>query len=136
MIADDGQILRPMLGRRFAARAGRTGRTIWTGYFDEGVFGNFGWGRPDGPDPLGAAGIVAWSPTLNKVWELDADEGLIADCYALNVAPDAVWACTYTDFPVIRIADEHEQVQSTREVSGPTGIIARNHRIETPAHLP
>ena len=29
--------------------------TIWVGYFDEGVFGNMGWGSP-GPEPLGAGG--------------------------------------------------------------------------------
>lgn len=44
--------------------------TIWAGYFDEGVVGNFGWGGP-GPTRLGADGIGAWSSELKKVWELD-----------------------------------------------------------------
>lgn len=44
--------------------------TIWTGYFDEGVFGNFGWGNP-GPTPLGAGGIAVWNPEFVKLWELD-----------------------------------------------------------------
>ena len=30
---------------------------IWVGYFDEGVFGSFGWGGP-GPPPIGQPGIV------------------------------------------------------------------------------
>lgn len=77
--------------------------TIWVGYFDEGVFGNFGWGRP-GPEPLGSSGLVAWSSDFEKVWELDANEGLVADCYALNVDEDAVWICPYTDFPVVSVS--------------------------------
>jgi hypothetical protein len=103
--------------------------TIWTGYFDEGIFGNFGWGAPDGPTPLGAAGIVAWSGSFEKTWELDADKGIVDDCYALNVAPDAVWACTYSDFPVVRIADGAERVWTTKDVGGPHGIIATKDRV-------
>lgn len=36
--------------------------TIWVSYFDEGVFGNYGWSHP-GPPSIGAAGLVAFSPT-------------------------------------------------------------------------
>ena len=28
---------------------------IWTSYFDEGIFGNYGW-----DNPLGSSGLVAW----------------------------------------------------------------------------
>jgi hypothetical protein len=76
--------------------------TIWAGYFDEGVFGNMGWGGP-GPQPLGAGGVAAWSPDFEKTWELDPAEGLVADCYALNVGTGEVLACPYTGFPVVRI---------------------------------
>jgi hypothetical protein len=27
---------------------------------DEGIFGNFGWGEPDGPPPVGGAGPIQW----------------------------------------------------------------------------
>jgi hypothetical protein len=97
--------------------------TIWAGYFDEGVFGNMGWGRP-GPEPLGAGGIAAWSPDFEKTWELDPEEGLVADCYALNVGHGEVLACPYTDFPVVRIQDRQVTVTATVGVSGPAGIIA------------
>jgi len=97
--------------------------TIWVGYFDEGVFGNFGWGGP-GPQPLGAAGIVAWSPTLEKIWELDPEEGLISDCYAMNVHGVEILACPYTDFPVLRLRDRQLQVFPTQGISGPRGILA------------
>ena len=96
--------------------------TVWAGYFDEGVFGNLGWGGP-GPTPLGAGGVVAWSPELEKVWELDPVEGLVSDCYALNAGGEDVLACPYTDFPVLRISDRRPRVFATTGVSGPSGIL-------------
>lgn len=102
--------------------------TIWAGYFDEGVFGNMGWGGP-GPAPLGAGGIAAWSPGFEKTWELDPGEGLVADCYALNVGPGEVLACPYTDFPIVRIQDRQARITPTSGVSGPAGIIARGDQV-------
>ncbi len=43
---------------------------IWVGYFDEGVFGNYGWGGP-GPEPIGSAGLVRFDRSLRPVWWLD-----------------------------------------------------------------
>jgi hypothetical protein len=78
---------------------------IWVGYFDEGVFGNFGWGGPDGPAPMGAEGLVCYDPAGKATWKFKPNKELdyIVDCYALNVAGDCVWACYYTDFPIIRV---------------------------------
>ncbi|MBB2924502.1 hypothetical protein [Cellulomonas cellasea] len=103
--------------------------TIWTGYFDEGIFGNFGWGGADGPAPLGAGGIVAWSPALEFTWGLDPEDGLVADCYSLVVTQDAVLACTYTDFPVLRIADGVLTEHVTQGIAGPRGIVASGDRV-------
>ncbi|MCL2585927.1 MAG: hypothetical protein FWE35_26130 [Streptosporangiales bacterium] len=97
--------------------------TIWTGYFDEGIFGNFGWGNP-GPAPLGAGGIAAWSPAFEKVWDLDPREVEVDDCYAFNVGSDEVLACSYVDFPVIRIRNRQATSAATNGISGPVGIIA------------
>lgn len=75
--------------------------TIWTSYFDEGVFGNFGWRQP-----VGASGLVAWEATGRKRYEFQSPEGLdtICDCYALNVASDDdVWLCYYTEFPLVKL---------------------------------
>jgi hypothetical protein len=102
--------------------------TIWAGYFDEGVFGKFGWGRP-GPTPLGAGGIAAWSPEFAKVWELDPQDGLVADCYSLNVAGDEVLSCPYTDFPVVRIREHEVRVVPTQGVSGPTGLVTNGDEV-------
>jgi hypothetical protein len=82
----------------------RDGR-IWVGYFDEGIFGNFGWGNTGGAAPLGVAGLVCYDSRGSKLWEFEAPSGFepIASCYALNVAHDAVWVCYYTEFPIMRV---------------------------------
>lgn len=70
--------------------------TLWAGYFDEGVFGS---------DPLSAPGLRRWSAAGEPLWELPLTNpgGVIADCYALNVAGRTAWACYYTDFPLVRV---------------------------------
>lgn len=80
---------------------------IWIGYFDEGVYGNYGWGDAETAPSVGAAGLVRFSPDLEPDWRfpshVDQPWGAISDCYALNVVGDTVWACYYTDFPVVRV---------------------------------
>lgn len=81
------------------------GGDVWVGYFDEGVYGNFGWGEDAAP--MGAAGLVRFGPDLQPAWHFPYDTAwdAISDCYALNVTDDAVWSCYYTGFPVVRIQD-------------------------------
>ncbi|MGA3046557.1 MAG: hypothetical protein ABSD67_08045 [Terracidiphilus sp.] len=78
---------------------------IWVGYFDEGIFGNCGWGESGDATPLGNSGLVCYDRLGNKVWSFAPPVGFdsIADCYALNVTKSGVWACYYTDFPIISI---------------------------------
>jgi hypothetical protein len=78
---------------------------IWAGYFDEGVFGNFGWSNP-GPPAIGAAGLVCFAATGEKLWEYDQNRRSIADCYALNVHGDEAAAFTYPDFPVCTVSGD------------------------------
>ena len=74
--------------------------TIWTSYFDEGIFGNYGWS-----DPIGSCGMLAWDEHGNKLYENHAAD--IADCYALNVVnEDQVWFYYYTDFELGCISGE------------------------------
>jgi hypothetical protein len=79
---------------------------IWIGYYDEGVYGNYGWGTP-GPAPIGASGIVRFDTELQQDWQFLPPDGArwISDCYALNVDGETAWSTYYTDFPVVRIAD-------------------------------
>ncbi len=95
---------------------------IWAGYSDEGVLGSFGWNGP-GPLPLGAPGLVRWSPRFDKQWTFGSDDVWIDACYALNVSGDTVLACPYADFPVLRI--RHGEIGvSTTGADGPYGIVA------------
>lgn len=83
-----------------------SGKT-WVGYFDEGIFGNFGWQGP-GPEPIGAAGIVRFTADLQPEWRYPSGNGVepIDDCYALNVVGETAWSTYYSDFPVVRIATD------------------------------
>lgn len=77
---------------------------IWTSYFDEGIFGNFGWNAP-----LGEPGLIAWDAAGESLYRFSAPGGFdtMADCYALNVASDSeVWCYYYTDFPLVRIENQ------------------------------
>jgi hypothetical protein len=81
---------------------------IWTSYFDEGVFGNYGW-----QSPVGASGLVAWDSAGNKLYEFQPNAGLdaICDCYALNVeSEEDVWLYYYTEFPLVRL--HHNKIAS------------------------
>ncbi|MDL4773140.1 MULTISPECIES: hypothetical protein [Thermomonosporaceae] len=82
---------------------------VWVGYFDEGVYGNRGWGEPGSQEPIGSCGLTRFSPDLKADWRfpshVDNPWGAISDCYALNVDADTAWTCYYTGFPIIRIHD-------------------------------
>jgi hypothetical protein len=98
----DGKFAREiLLGDGIQLVQATSGGVIWTSYFDEGVFGNFGW-----QSPVGASGLVAWDSAGNKVYEFEPRDGLdsICDCYALNVESEKdVWLYYYTEFPLVRL---------------------------------
>jgi hypothetical protein len=98
----DGKFAREiLLGDGIQSVQTTSGGVIWTSYFDEGVFGNYGW-----ESPVGASGLVAWDSAGNKVFEFEPRDGLdsICDCYALNVeSEDDVWLYYYTEFPLVRL---------------------------------
>jgi hypothetical protein len=76
--------------------------SIWASYFDEGVFGNYGWGSP-GPAPVGASGLVHFGATGERISEYDsaaAGTDSICDAYALCTAEDGAWVYFYTEFPI------------------------------------
>lgn len=85
---------------------------IWTSFFDEGVFGNYGWTHP-----IGASGLVAWNSAGQKLYEFEptGNAGAISDCYALNVTSDSdVWCYYYTNFPLVHLRER--QIVSTWRV--------------------
>ncbi len=105
--------------------------TIWASYFDEGVFGNYGWSHP-GPPAIGASGLVAFSKTGEVGFTYDpdaADTDAICDAYAMNVAGDRdVWLYFYTEFPIVRIVDGAYQVWKLG-VGGGRALAVREDRI-------
>jgi hypothetical protein len=87
---------------------------VWVGYFDEGIFGNNGWGEPGREPPIGAPGLVRFGRDLSIDWQF-SESGVggghfFADCYTLNVGANSTWTCYYDDFPVVRIADDQASV--------------------------
>lgn len=93
--------------------------TIWTSYFDEGVYGNYGW-----DEPIGASGLIAWDEQGNKKFENKVAS--IDDCYALNVVSEnEVWFYYYTDFKLGYIQGGTDQPQITfmdPHISGSSGF--------------
>ena len=61
---------------------------IWTGYFDEGVHGNYGW-----KESVGSSGLVGWYASGQKMDSLEEDrEYYIFECLALNGDADGrIW---------------------------------------------
>lgn len=76
---------------------------IFVGYFDEGVFGNYGW-----DDPIGKHGLLEFDEYGDINWRSCRP---ICDCYAMNV-DDAgeLWYYYYTDFLLIKTDLFTEQV--------------------------
>jgi hypothetical protein len=108
------------------------GGDVWVGYFDEGVFGNLGWGGLDGPDPIGRHGLNRYTADLELAWRFPSHTanpwGAIIDCYALNVSGGTAWTCYYTGFPVVRIRDG-VVTHWHSDVEGPTALVVGDSRI-------
>jgi hypothetical protein len=93
---------------------------IWVSYFDEGIFGNFGWN-----EPVGYPGVILWDSDGNIVYRFEPDMGLdhMADCYALNVAGESdVWCYYYTAFPLVRIHNLSIKGVWNSRISGSSGF--------------
>jgi hypothetical protein len=93
---------------------------IWVGYFDEGVYGNFGWGGSGDAGPVGASGLLCFNARGEKLWEYQPVSGTdsISDVYALNVFGDEAWAYYYTDFPLVRIGGDRRVEAWTTDTAG------------------
>ena len=67
-----------------------------TSYFDEGVFGNFGWDQP-----VGSCGLIVWGRDGNAVWKNRVYS--ICDCYAMNLDDqENLWFYYYDEFNLVR----------------------------------
>lgn len=78
-----------------AAERGGHG-TIITSYFDEGVFGNYGW-----DEPLGDCGLIAWTSDGTPLWK--NEKYSIYDCYAISLDEEEnLWFYYYDEFRLVR----------------------------------
>jgi len=100
---------------------------IWVSYFDEGVFGNYGWPSP----PMGADGLLCFDMDGQIAWRFHAPGGFdsMADCYALNVTNDAAWVYYYTDFPVIQVTIDGTVRGWENEVAGARALVVDRLRV-------
>lgn len=85
---------------------------IWVGWFDEGIGGNRDWRVPGQQFPPSTYGLASFDEMGMLI--SCAPPVTIDDCYALNVAADVVWGCTYTDFPIWRLGDDFEDIWQTK----------------------
>jgi len=74
---------------------------IWVGWFDEGVYGNDNWQFPGQKWPPSSNGLAAFDVEGKLVRSFT--DHIIDDCYAMNVFGEEAWACTYSDFPILRM---------------------------------
>ncbi|EMR07156.1 hypothetical protein C772_00801 [Bhargavaea cecembensis DSE10] len=116
----DGQLVRQFcLGDGIDHLSVTPDNHIWCGYFDEGIFGNYGW-----EDPLGKSGLVKWSPDGRIVWEYQGTGNrFIADCYAMTTVGNEAAFHYYTDFDVGFVQDGQTVYYST-DIDGASAMAA------------
>jgi len=104
---------------------------IWVSYFDEGIFGSYGWGGAEGPSPIGGSGLIRFDERGAPSWKYTPPESFdgIDDCYALNVADDAVWAYYYASFPLVRIERDDVVTAWRTEISGASAFATDGERV-------
>lgn len=70
---------------------------IWVSYFDEGIWGNWGWGMP-GPPPISRHALNRFDDKGSITWHYDQSAGgpVIDDCYALNATEGETFFYLYS----------------------------------------
>jgi hypothetical protein len=130
----DGQVVREgVLGDGISHVLATSDGQVWAGYFDEGIYGNYGWGQAGTAEPVGAYGIVRFSPELAPVWHYPRYTEVgpwdaISDCYALNVDGTCAWACYYADFPVVCIRED-AVTGWHNDITGASALAAAGSRV-------
>lgn len=102
---------------------------VWVSYFDEGVYGNLGWGEPGGPEPIGWPGLVRANRELEIEWRYPADVLVpIDDCYALTVSGEEAWALTCSSFAIMQVRDSQVRSWPT-QVDGGSALVCDGERV-------
>ena len=107
IVSRDGTILsRFCLGDGIQNCVVKADGTIVTGYFDEGVFGNYGWADSHSTygyvQPIGECGLIAWTPEGIPLCK--NEKYPIYDCYAISLdAEENLWFYYYNEFRLVRM---------------------------------
>lgn len=105
--------------------------STWASYFDEGIFGNYGWNDP-GPECIGSSGCVRFDDEGKANFHFSpeaAQTDAICDVYAMNVIDNEdVWLYFYTEFPIIHISNGNYRVWDCG-ISGAQGLAVDESRV-------
>ncbi|MFA5268454.1 MAG: hypothetical protein WC379_10830 [Methanoregula sp.] len=83
--------------------------TIWTGYDEQGIWGNYGWGIPDGLPPVGNCGLRSWDAWGNPRYRFNDHKNPFYCCPVLNVIrDDEVWFYNYYRGWLVRIRNNED----------------------------
>lgn len=94
---------------------------IVTSYFDEGIFGNFGWDQP-----LGASGLVVWDEQGRVLWK-NTTHAMI-DCYAMNIdEQNNLWFYYYNEFLLVKTDFTSEWVYQPKLSGSSSLLIMKSH---------
>ena len=90
---------------------------IVIGYFDEGVFGNYGWNNP-----LGACGVRVWGRGGQDIWQADKN---IYDCYAMNISETGtIWYYYYDELQLVNASINNScEREYVPEIDGAVSLI-------------
>lgn len=108
VIGRDGGVKRKMcLGDGIQNCVVKSDGTILISYFDEGIFGNYGWDAP-----IGSSGLIAWNSDGEILWKNTQYD--IDDCYALSLDSDEnTWFYYYLDFHLVKTDFQTDEVFET-----------------------
>ncbi|WP_436772267.1 hypothetical protein [Yinghuangia sp. YIM S09857] len=105
----DGHVLAEgVFGDGVAGIATTPSGNCWVRYFDEGIFGNFGWGYDGAPPPVGESGLVRFGPDLARNWSYSERGAGLPGMWgtpALNVDGETAWVSYEQANDIVRIAD-------------------------------
>lgn len=103
---------------------------VWASYYDEGIFGNYGW-RDPGPRGPGEGGVVCFDETGAQLWRFQPsdDDAFMFDCYAMNVVGRQAYVFYYSDFIFCRIGADFCRQYWTTGMAGPHAIAVTEDRV-------
>jgi hypothetical protein len=125
---ETGKVDRILLGDGIRDIAVDERGRIWASYFDEGVFGNFGWGHPGPPGP-GSGGLVCFDASGEILWRFNREgaAAFIVDCYAMYASRSLISIFFYSDFQVCEVnMDFTQSICTPNQITGSGALVASN----------